>query len=48
MKNQRRKILDWVWIKQNFWNVVLIWIIWQIIVAVIFAIITQLFGIPIA
>ena len=48
MKNKKRKILDWTWIKENFWNVVLILIIWEIIVVIIFGLVTQILKIPIA
>jgi len=47
MKKQRR-LLNWSWIKENFWNVVLIWLIWQIVIAIIYAIIMQIFGIKLA
>jgi hypothetical protein len=47
MKKQKKSILSWNWIKQNFWNVVLIWLIWQIVLAIIYAIVVQIFGIQV-
>lgn len=47
MKKQKKSILNWGWIKQNFWNVVLIWLIWQIVLAIIYAIVVQIFGIKV-
>lgn len=43
---KRKKVLNWGWIKENFWNVVLIWLIWQAIITVIYAMIILIFGIP--
>ncbi|MBS3172570.1 hypothetical protein J4438_03250 [Candidatus Woesearchaeota archaeon] len=42
---KRKSILNWKWMKENFWNVVLIWLIWQIILAVIYGILTEVFKI---
>lgn len=42
---KKRKSIDWSWIKKNFWNVVGILIIWQLVVYVILSIIIAIFGI---
>jgi len=48
MKNKKQnRLLNWSWIKENFWNVVLIWLIWQIVLAIIYAVIVQIFGLQI-
>ncbi len=42
MKKNCCGILNWKWIKENFWNVVLIWLIWQLIIALVWTIFVQL------
>jgi hypothetical protein len=45
-ENKKKKgILNWNWIKENFWNVVLIWLVWQIVLAIIYAILIEVFNI---
>jgi hypothetical protein len=41
------KIFNWSWIKENFWNVVAVMILWQIIVYVIFTLLMTIFKIEI-
>jgi hypothetical protein len=45
-KMAKKKILSWKWIKENFWNVLAIMLIWQIIFAVIFSIIGMFIPLP--
>lgn len=42
-KEKRKKIFNWKWIKDNFWNVVTVMIIWQIIVYIIFSLLVLIF-----
>lgn len=42
-ENKKKGILNWKWIKENFWNVIWIWLVWQIILAVVYAILVEVF-----
>ncbi len=42
---KKGKSFDWSWIKKNFWNVVAILILWQLIVYVLLSIVIAIFGI---
>jgi hypothetical protein len=42
----KKKNFSWGWVKENFWNVVAILIIWQIVITAISLIISLLFDIP--
>jgi len=45
MKNKGKKIFDWSWIKGNFWNVVAILILWQLLMYLLLTILVTIFGI---
>jgi len=42
---KKEKSFNWKWIKKNFWNVVAILILWQLIVYVLLSIVIAIFGI---
>lgn len=42
-KQKRKKIFNWGWIKDNFWNIVAVMIMWDIIVAIIYALLILIF-----
>ena len=42
----KKKTFNWNWVKENFWNVIAIVIIWQIIITAISLLISMLFNIP--
>ncbi len=42
----KAKLIDWKWIKKNFWNVVLVMILWQLVVFVIFSLLSLAIPIP--
>jgi len=45
MRKKKGRIFNWTWIKENFWNVVAIFIMWQLIVYILLSIIVWAFGI---
>ena len=42
------KIIDWKWIKKNFWNIILVTIMWQLLLFVIFSLLSLVIPFPTA
>ncbi|MBT3394851.1 hypothetical protein HOA59_01490 [archaeon] len=42
----KKRVLEWKWVKKNFWNVVMVIILWQIMVYAIYSILRLFINLP--